>query len=102
MRSSRPGRSNRGMNQPVIDLRTTLCYISPQNHGSVGALCGRLARGAERRMRSFAVDNATLPPDWKQFFTNANDSSNEGIIHTSKPFFAVQARGRVARARCRR
>ncbi|KAF4712594.1 hypothetical protein FOZ62_014469, partial [Perkinsus olseni] len=24
---------NRGMNQPVIDLRTAKCYITPQNHG---------------------------------------------------------------------
>lgn len=62
---------NRGMNQPVVDLRTTRCYISPQNHG-------------------FAVDPATLPGDWKPFFINANDGSNEGIIHTYLPFFSVQ------------
>merc|ERR1740138_425636 len=24
---------NRGMNQPCVDLRTTRCYITPQNHG---------------------------------------------------------------------
>lgn len=24
---------NRGMNQPCIDMRTTKCYITPQNHG---------------------------------------------------------------------
>jgi anthranilate/para-aminobenzoate synthase component II len=62
---------NRGMNQPVVDLRTTRCYISPQNHG-------------------FAVDPATLPGDWKPFFVNANDGSNEGVIHTYLPFFSVQ------------
>lgn len=62
---------NRGMNQPCIDNRTTLCYITPQNHG-------------------FAVDDATLPKDWQPFFTNANDHSNEGIIHSYKPFFSVQ------------
>ena len=62
---------NRGMNQPCIDLRTTKCYITPQNHG-------------------FAVDPATLQPGWKTFFMNANDKSNEGIIHESKPFFSVQ------------
>ena len=62
---------NRGMNQPAIDLRTGRCYITPQNHG-------------------FAVDSDSLPSDWKPLFINANDLSNEGIIHTSKPFFSVQ------------
>mmetsp|Transcript_59704 Transcript_59704/g.176907 ORF Transcript_59704/g.176907 Transcript_59704/m.176907 type:complete len:1545 (-) Transcript_59704:239-4873(-) len=62
---------NRGMNQPCIDLRTGRCYITPQNHG-------------------FAVDSSSLPPMWKPLFINANDESNEGIIHTSKPFFSVQ------------
>jgi len=62
---------NRGMNQPCIDLRTTKCYITPQNHG-------------------FAVDADSLPAEWKSLFLNANDLSNEGIIHTSKPFFSAQ------------
>ena len=62
---------NRGMNQPCIDLRTSRCYITSQNHG-------------------FAVDNSSLPVDWKPLFVNANDLSNEGIIHTTKPFFSVQ------------
>ena len=47
------------MNQPCIDLRTTKCYITSQNHG-------------------FAVDNASLPSDWKTLFVNANDLTNEG------------------------
>lgn len=63
---------NRGMNQPCIDLRTGRCYITPQNHG-------------------FAVDTDSLPsPWWKPLFLNANDLTNEGIVHTSKPFFSVQ------------
>lgn len=63
---------NRGMNQPCIDLRTGRCYITPQNHG-------------------FAVDAASLPTEcWKPLFLNANDLTNEGIVHTSKPFFSVQ------------
>lgn len=62
---------NRGMNQPCIDMRTARCYITPQNHG-------------------FAVDESSLPPDWKPLFTNANDYSNEGIVHKTKPFFSVQ------------
>jgi carbamoyl-phosphate synthase/aspartate carbamoyltransferase len=62
---------NRGMNQPCIDLRTGRCYITPQNHG-------------------FAVDADSLPPLWKPLFLNANDLTNEGIVHTTKPFFSVQ------------
>jgi carbamoyl-phosphate synthase small subunit len=62
---------NRGMNQPCIDMRTTRCYITPQNHG-------------------FAVDNASLPAEWMQLMVNANDGSNEGIIHRMKPWFSVQ------------
>ena len=62
---------NRGMNQPAVDLRTGRCYITPQNHG-------------------YAVDSDSLSADWKPLFINANDLSNEGIIHTSKPFFSVQ------------
>lgn len=62
---------NRGMNQPAIDLRTSRCYITSQNHG-------------------FAVDHKSLPKDWQPLFLNANDLTNEGIIHTFKPFFSVQ------------
>jgi carbamoyl-phosphate synthase small subunit len=62
---------NRGMNQPVVDLRTTKCYITPQNHG-------------------YAVDSNTLPTGWMPFFVNANDGTNEGIIHRTKPWFSVQ------------
>lgn len=62
---------NRGMNQPCIDLRTGRCYITPQNHG-------------------FAVDSKSLPANWKPLFINANDLTNEGIVHTDKPFFSVQ------------
>jgi carbamoyl-phosphate synthase/aspartate carbamoyltransferase len=36
------------------------------------------------------VDTDSLPEFWKPLFINANDMSNEGIIHTSKPFFSVQ------------
>ena len=27
---------------------------------------------------------------WKPLFVNSNDNSNEGLIHTEKPFFSVQ------------
>jgi aspartate carbamoyltransferase len=62
---------NRGHNQPCVDERTGRCYITSQNHG-------------------YAVDPKTLPVGWEPFFTNANDGSNEGIIHASKPAFSVQ------------
>ncbi|KAF4659154.1 hypothetical protein FOZ61_004978 [Perkinsus olseni] len=62
---------NRGMNQPVIDLRTAKCYITPQNHG-------------------FAVDTESLPENWTSLFVNANDGTNEGIIHRYHPWFSVQ------------
>ena len=56
---------NRGMNQPVVDLRTQRCYITAQNHG-------------------FAVEPKSLPQDWLPLMVNANDGSNEGIIHSSR------------------
>uniref|UniRef100_A0A4W3KB82 Carbamoyl-phosphate synthetase 2, aspartate transcarbamylase, and dihydroorotase n=1 Tax=Callorhinchus milii TaxID=7868 RepID=A0A4W3KB82_CALMI len=62
---------NRGHNQPCIHEDTQRCYITSQNHG-------------------FAVDPNTLPHDWSVLFTNANDQSNEGIVHNTKPFFSAQ------------
>jgi len=62
---------NRGANQPCIDTRTNRCYITAQNHG-------------------FAVDANSLPEGWTQFFVNANDGTNEGIIHQTRPIFSVQ------------
>lgn len=38
----------------------------------------------------YAVDASTLPADWKEYFVNLNDSSNEGIIHKYKPNFGTQ------------
>jgi len=62
---------NRGMNQPCVDLRTNRCYITPQNHG-------------------YAVDSTSLPDGWMPLMVNANDSSNEGIVHRLRPWFSVQ------------
>ncbi|CAK9252413.1 unnamed protein product, partial [Sphagnum jensenii] len=62
---------NRGQNQPVINVETGECYITPQNHG-------------------YAVVDATLPTGWRTLFKNANDGSNEGIRHETKPFFTAQ------------
>ncbi len=62
---------HRGQNQPCIDLETGRCYITSQNHG-------------------YAVDERTLPDDWQPWFRNANDGTNEGIRHTTKPWRAIQ------------
>lgn len=62
---------NRGHNQPCIHEDTQRCFITSQNHG-------------------FAVETSFLPNDWSVLFTNANDKSNEGIIHNTKPIFSVQ------------
>ncbi|XP_017768305.1 PREDICTED: CAD protein [Nicrophorus vespilloides] len=62
---------NRGHNQPCIHHGTERCYMTSQNHG-------------------FAVDAKSLPADWESLFSNANDKTNEGIVHSSLPYFSVQ------------
>jgi len=62
---------HRSQNQPCLDKLTDRCYITSQNHG-------------------FAIDAKTLPKGWEEWFVNANDGTNEGIRHKSKPFFSVQ------------
>lgn len=62
---------NRGHNLPCIHHGTNRCFMTSQNHG-------------------FAVDVEKMNPEWEPLFTNANDQSNEGIIHKEKPFFSVQ------------
>ena len=62
---------HRAQNQPAIEASTGRCYITSQNHG-------------------FAVDKRTLPAGWDEGFSNANDGSNEGIRHKTKPWRSVQ------------
>jgi carbamoyl-phosphate synthase (ammonia) len=62
---------NRGQNVPVLNHQTGECYITPQNHG-------------------YHINCKTLKPEWKVLFTNANDASNEGIAHVSRPYFSAQ------------
>jgi carbamoyl-phosphate synthase / aspartate carbamoyltransferase len=62
---------NRGHNIPCTNLLSGRCYITSQNHG-------------------YAVDASTLKDGWQELFVNANDGSNEGIRHVSKPYFSVQ------------
>ncbi|HLC79700.1 MAG TPA: glutamine-hydrolyzing carbamoyl-phosphate synthase small subunit [archaeon] len=62
---------HRSQNQPAYIVGEKRCYITSQNHG-------------------FAVDESTLPKDWVAWMRNANDQTNEGIRHRTKPFFSVQ------------
>ncbi|KAK1759343.1 protein pyrABCN [Echria macrotheca] len=62
---------NRGHNIPCTSMVTGKCHITSQNHG-------------------FAVDAGSLSSHWKELFVNANDGSNEGIMHVDRPYFSVQ------------
>lgn len=62
---------NRAHNIPALDLSTGKCHITSQNHG-------------------YAVDPTTLPAEFKEYFTNLNDGSNEGMIHKTRPIFSTQ------------
>ena len=62
---------HRGHNQPVRFVGTKQCFITSQNHG-------------------YAVDANTLDFDWEEMFVNMNDGSNEGIRHTTNPWFSSQ------------
>lgn len=60
---------HRSQNQPALLADSPRCYITTQNHG-------------------FEV--SVIPPGFKPWFINANDGSNEGIIHKTRPIMSVQ------------
>ncbi|MEI7811470.1 MAG: glutamine-hydrolyzing carbamoyl-phosphate synthase small subunit [Ignavibacteria bacterium] len=62
---------HRSHNQPCNESGAKRCYITSQNHG-------------------YAINTETLPEDWREWFNNDNDGTNEGIIHISKPLFGAQ------------
>jgi len=62
---------HRSHNQPVLLVGTNKALITSQNHG-------------------FAINNASLGPDWEPLFENLNDGTNEGIRHKSRLVFSVQ------------
>lgn len=62
---------HRSQNQPCIQVGTQRCYVTSQNHG-------------------YAVAQESLPVGWEPWFVNANDGTNEGIRHRSRPFRSVQ------------
>ncbi|KAL9848582.1 carbamoyl-phosphate synthase [ammonia], mitochondrial [Geothlypis trichas] len=63
--------ANRGQNQPVLNAVSGQAVITAQNHG-------------------YAIDGSSLPAGWKPLFVNANDHTNEGIMHESRSIFTVQ------------
>jgi carbamoyl-phosphate synthase small subunit len=60
---------HRGQNQPAVLSGTKKAILTTQNHG-------------------FAVGK--IPAGFKEWFYNANDNTNEGIIHKTLPFMSVQ------------
>jgi carbamoyl-phosphate synthase small subunit len=62
---------HRGHNQPCIEEDSKRCFITSQNHG-------------------YAVEESSLPDGWHPWFRNANDGSNEGMRHATKPYMSVQ------------
>lgn len=62
---------HRGQNHPCLDLERKKAILTSQNHG-------------------YAIDEKTLPRDWKVLFRSLNDQSIEGIAHKKLPYFAVQ------------
>lgn len=60
---------HRSQNQPCLMIGTKKCYLTTQNHG-------------------FAIGK--VPKDFRPWFVNANDATNEGIIHRKYPFMSVQ------------
>jgi carbamoyl-phosphate synthase small subunit len=62
---------HRGQNQPCIEVGSRRCHITSQNHG-------------------YAVNEQSLGDEWRPWFFNANDGTNEGVRHRLQPFSSVQ------------
>ena len=60
---------HRSQNQPARLVGTPRSYLTTQNHG-------------------FAVGK--VPKGFREWFVNANDGTNEGLIHAKLPFMSVQ------------
>lgn len=60
---------HRSQNQPCVLKGSKRCYITTQNHG-------------------FSVSK--IPKGFTVWFTNANDGTNEGMIHDTLPVMSVQ------------
>jgi len=63
---------HRGQNKPCIDITTSRCYVTSQNHG-------------------YAVDESSLrSTPLKVWFINADDKTVEGVFHERGRILAVQ------------
>ena len=62
---------HRSQNQPCTEVGSKKTIITSQNHG-------------------YAVQGEALPSEFMPWFFNANDGSNEGIRHKTRPIFSVQ------------
>lgn len=62
---------HRGVNQPVLEIKTDRVYITSQNHG-------------------YAVLSDTLPETAETSFVNCNDGTCEGVTYKNMPVFSVQ------------
>jgi carbamoyl-phosphate synthase small subunit len=62
---------HRGQNQPALEVGTSRCYMTSQNHG-------------------YAVRGDSLPFGWEPWFVNVNDGTIEGIKSSDGCFRAVQ------------
>jgi carbamoyl-phosphate synthase small subunit len=63
---------HRAQNQPALDLNSSRCYITTQNHGYA--------------INMESLKNTLLEP----WFINPNDKTTEGVRHKTKPIIAVQ------------
>jgi carbamoyl-phosphate synthase small subunit len=62
---------HRGANQPVIDRKSGMVFVTSQNHG-------------------YAVVSDSLPENAEERFVNCNDGSFEGVDYRDMPVFTVQ------------
>ena len=82
---------HRSQNQPCIDLIGRPSFAPPSNKATEGH--GKATKGRcyiTSQNHGFAVDAKSLPFGWEEWFVNANDGSNEGVRHKSKPWRSVQ------------
>jgi carbamoyl-phosphate synthase small subunit len=88
---------HRGVNQPVMDLKTGRVYITSHNHGFAAALPGEDHGSTDNSNKSWAhVPSKARQPFGTPYgeaevsHVNLNDGVVEGIRLTDRPVFAVQ------------
>ncbi|KAK4696547.1 aspartate carbamoyltransferase catalytic subunit, partial [Lecanoromycetidae sp. Uapishka_2] len=67
---------------------TPSASLNPRASPLLSACDDRFISSQWAPCRSF--DAMSLPSAWQELFVNANDGSNEGISHHSRPYFSVQ------------